>query len=81
MSSSNGSVRTAPFFTKTYTFDPSSYLIGLKVTLKNPSQRIIKRSARPVTQKNPSKKKAATAFVGPSALIDDSLEQVKNQKK
>ncbi len=64
---------------KTYTFDPSSYLIGLKVTLKNPSQRIIKDQLV-LSLRKPIEKESGYGFVGPSALIDDSLEQVKTKK-
>lgn len=64
---------------KTYTFDPDSYLIGLKITLKNESQRVLKDQLG-LSIRNPLEKENGYGFVGPSALINDSLEQIKTKK-
>ena len=64
---------------KTYTFDPDSYLIGLKVTVKNTSQRTIKDQLV-LSLRKPLEEQSTYGFVGPSALIDDSLEQIKTKK-
>jgi YidC/Oxa1 family membrane protein insertase len=65
--------------TKTYTFDPNSYLIGLKVALKNASQRVLKDQLV-LSLRKPVEKVARYGFIGPSALINDSLEQIKTKK-
>lgn len=65
--------------TKTYTFDPTSYLIGLKVGLKNASERILKDQLV-LSVRKPLEENKGYGFVGPSALIDDKLEQVKTKK-
>lgn len=62
--------------TKTYTFDPNSYLIGLKVTLKNASQNALKDQLI-LSLKKPIEESARYGFIGPNAFIDDSLEEIK----
>ena len=64
--------------TKTYTFDPNSYLIGLKVTIKNASQALLKDQLV-LSLREPVEKTGRYGFVGPSALINDSLEQIKTK--
>jgi YidC/Oxa1 family membrane protein insertase len=69
----NGSV-----LTKTYTFDPESYLIDLKVDLKNASRQTL-RDQLVLSLRKPMEKDSRYGFVGPSALINDSLEQIKTK--
>ncbi|WP_419659784.1 OxaA: inner membrane protein [Desulfosarcina variabilis str. Montpellier] len=61
---------------KTYTFDPGSYLIGLKVAIQNASQNAI-NDQLVLSLRKPVEKEKGYGFVGPSALINDSLEQIK----
>ena len=65
--------------TKTYTFDPNSYLIDLKVALKNTSDRVLKDQLV-LSVRKPIEENKGYGFVGPSGLINDSLEQVKTKK-
>ena len=65
--------------TKTYTFDPDSYLIGLKVVLKNASEKVLKDQLV-LSVRKPLEEDQGYGFVGPSALINDKLEQVKPKK-
>ncbi len=65
--------------TKTYTFDPNSYLIDLKVVMKNESARVL-RDQLVLSVRKPVEEDKGYGFVGPSALIDDTLEQVKTKK-
>jgi YidC/Oxa1 family membrane protein insertase len=65
--------------TKIYTFDPNSYLIDLTVALKNSSQRVIK-DRLVLSVRKPMEEDRGYGFVGPSALINDTLEQVKTKK-
>jgi YidC/Oxa1 family membrane protein insertase len=65
--------------TKIYTFDPDSYLIGLKVVVKNASDRTLKDQLV-LSVRKPIEEDKGYGFVGPSALIDDKLEQVKTKK-
>lgn len=65
--------------TKTYTFDPDSYLIDLKVVLKNASDQLLKDQLV-LSVRKPIEENKGYGFVGPSGLINDSLEQVKTKK-
>ncbi len=65
--------------TKTYTFEPDSYLIGLTVVLKNASEKVLKDQLV-LSVRKPLEADQGYGFVGPSALIDDKLEQVKPKK-
>ena len=65
--------------TKTYTFDPDSYLIKLSVVLKNDSERVL-QDQLVLSVRKPIEEEKGYGFVGPSALIDDKLEQVKTKK-
>jgi YidC/Oxa1 family membrane protein insertase len=64
--------------TKTYTFDPDSYLIGLKVVINNTSDRVL-ADQLVLSVRKPLEEDQGYGFVGPSALIDDQLEQVKTK--
>ncbi|MGD8899337.1 MAG: membrane protein insertase YidC, partial [Desulfobacterales bacterium] len=62
---------------KTYRFNSDSYVIGLNVTIKNGSGRIIQdRLFVSINGKTPSDKRMY-AFQGPSALINNELKQIK----
>jgi YidC/Oxa1 family membrane protein insertase len=65
--------------TKTYTFEPDSYLIGLKVVINNASERVLKDQLV-LSVRKPLEEEMGYGFVGPSALINDKLEQVKTKK-
>jgi YidC/Oxa1 family membrane protein insertase len=65
--------------TKTYTFDPHSYLIDLKVVINNASERVLKDQLV-LSVRKPIEENAGYGFVGPSALINDKLEQIKTKK-
>jgi YidC/Oxa1 family membrane protein insertase len=65
--------------TKTYTFDPFSYLIDLKIIMKNASDRVLKDQLI-LSVRKPIEENKGYGFVGPSALIDDKLEQIKTKK-
>lgn len=64
---------------KTFTFNPDSYLIDLKIEMKNGSERFI-TDQLVFSVKKPVEEDKGYGFVGPSALIDDKLEQVKIKK-
>lgn len=64
---------------KTYTFDPDSYLIDLTITLKNNSNHYL-RDQLILTVQNSIGNDVGYAFVGPSALINNRLEQIKTKK-
>ncbi len=65
---------------KQYTFQPDSYLIQMAVIIRNGSgQAIIDKLV--LGMKNDSgSEKAGYSFSGPSAMIDNKLEQVKEKK-
>ena len=65
--------------TKTYTFDPDSFLIGLTVVVKNASERVLKDQLV-LSVRKPLEEDKGYGFVGPSALINEKLEQVKTKK-
>jgi len=61
---------------KTYTFSPSTYLIGLEIAIKNGSgQSIQDRLFVALTGSVPSDTRMY-GFEGPSALIDNNLEEI-----
>jgi YidC/Oxa1 family membrane protein insertase len=62
---------------KRYRFSPGSYLIGLDVTLSNPSEHAIQDSVTLSLLNHTAKGKSQYGFEGPSALINDKLEQIK----
>ena len=65
--------------TKTYTFDPESYLIGLAVEIKNASERVLKDQLV-LSVRKPLEENQGYGFVGPSGFINDKLEQIKTKK-
>ena len=65
---------------KTYSFNAASYVVGLDVTVKNGSGRSIQdRLAISLNGRTPGDKRMYS-FQGPSALINDELQQVKIKK-
>lgn len=66
-------------FIKTYSFNPDSYLIDLKVTIKNNSNRYL-NDQLVLSVRNGIGDDTGYAFVGPSALINNKLEQIKTKK-
>ncbi len=65
---------------KTYSFSPETYLIGLTVNIKNGSNHEIKDNMILSLMGPSHEKNIRYGFVGPSALINDKLEQVKIKK-
>ncbi len=64
-------------FEKSFHFSPSTYVIGLGVTIKNGSERTIQDNLT-VSILNPvPQSKQVYGFEGPSALISNKLEQIK----
>ncbi|MBW2470239.1 MAG: membrane protein insertase YidC [Deltaproteobacteria bacterium] len=65
---------------KTFHFDAASYVVGLDVTVKNGSGRSIQdRLAIDLNGRTPADKRMYS-FQGPSALINDELQQVEIKK-
>jgi len=62
---------------KTYNFFPDSYLIGLDVTIKNGSDRGIQDKLFVALNSLAPAGKSRYGFEGPSALINEKLEEVK----
>ncbi len=60
---------------KRFLFSPETYLIGLAVTLKNGSDRVV-RDSLTLSLANVVPKTSSYSFEGPSAFINNSLEQV-----
>jgi YidC/Oxa1 family membrane protein insertase len=65
---------------KTYLFSPETYLISLDVTIKNGSDQTIKDNLTLSLLKMTSDSASRYGFEGPSALINNKLEQVKVKK-
>jgi YidC/Oxa1 family membrane protein insertase len=65
--------------TKIFGFDPSSYLIDMNVIIKNATTNPI-RDRIAVSIRNMVTESQGYGFVGPSAYIDNSLEQIKIKK-
>ena len=65
--------------TKTYRFNPTSYLIDLTIALTNGSTQTLK-DALVLSVRKDIREDSGYAFVGPSALIDNALEQIKIKK-
>jgi len=61
---------------KTYSFSPDSYMIGLDVTVKNGSDRIIQDKLYVALTGSVPNDKRVYGFEGPSAFINDELEEV-----
>ncbi len=65
---------------KTYLFSPETYMISLDVTIKNGSDQTIKDNLTLSLLKMTSDSVSRYGFEGPSALINNKLEQVKIKK-
>ncbi len=65
---------------KTYTFDPESYLIGMRVEVINESQGGIKDALEIYLDTFDAGKVGRIGFEGPSAYINDHLEKIKTKK-
>jgi YidC/Oxa1 family membrane protein insertase len=65
---------------KTYRFQPDSYLIGLTVTIKNGSTRTLEDNLVLNLVKEYDSKRRMYGFQGPSALINNDLEQIAVKK-
>ena len=65
---------------KTYTFMPDSYVVGLAVTINNGSNRVIQDKLFVTLNSKAPGDKRLYAFEGPSALINDKLEEIKIKK-
>jgi YidC/Oxa1 family membrane protein insertase len=61
---------------KTFRFDPKSYLVGLTIDVKNGSSEPINDRLAITLNKIVRKEKRAYGFEGPSAYINNSLEQI-----
>jgi YidC/Oxa1 family membrane protein insertase len=62
---------------KIFTFSPESYLIGLKVKIKNGSDQTIQDHLTLALRAPTPQEKRMYGFEGPSALIDNKLEEIK----
>ncbi|MBW2489535.1 MAG: membrane protein insertase YidC [Deltaproteobacteria bacterium] len=65
---------------KTYVFSPETYLIALDVTIKNGSDQTIKDNLTISLLKKTPDDVSRYGFEGPSALINNKLEQIKIKK-
>jgi len=65
---------------KTYTFMPDSYVVGLAVTINNGSNRVIQDKLFVTLNGKAPGDKRLYAFEGPSALINNELEEIKIKK-
>jgi len=65
---------------KKFVFSPNTYLIDLVVTVVNGSAQTIQDNLTLSLLRTESEKKSRIGFEGPSALINDKLEQIKTKK-
>jgi YidC/Oxa1 family membrane protein insertase len=65
---------------KTYKFAPDTYAIGMTVSIKNGSGRAIQDRLFVALNGNAPHAKRRYAFEGPSAFINDKLEEIKTKK-
>jgi YidC/Oxa1 family membrane protein insertase len=65
---------------KIYKFAPDSYVVGVAVTVKNGSGRGVQDKLFVALSSKAPGDKRMYAFEGPSALINDSLEEIKIKK-
>jgi YidC/Oxa1 family membrane protein insertase len=65
---------------KTYKFEPDSYAVGMEVTIKNGSGSGIQDRLSVALNGRAPGEKRMYAFEGPSALIDNKLEEIKTKK-
>jgi YidC/Oxa1 family membrane protein insertase len=61
---------------KTYTFDPKSYLIGLRVTVKNGSSQPLQDRLVVTLNKIVDTGKSVYGFQGPSVYVNGKVEQI-----
>jgi YidC/Oxa1 family membrane protein insertase len=62
---------------KRFRFSPATYLVGLDITVKNPTSRPVKGMLSLGLSGHAPEKEASYGFEGPSTLINNSLEQIK----
>jgi YidC/Oxa1 family membrane protein insertase len=67
-------------FEKVFSFSPKEYTIGLNINIKNGSGNAFNDKARLSLIKYFKQEKAMYGFEGPSALINNKLEQIKTKK-
>jgi len=67
-------------FEKVFSFLPEEYTIGLNINIKNGSEHTFNDKIKLSLVKYFKEKKARYGFVGPSALINNKLEQIKFKK-
>jgi YidC/Oxa1 family membrane protein insertase len=65
---------------KTYLFSPKTYVISLNVTIRNGSDQTIKDNLTLSLLEKAPEKVSRYGFEGPSALINNKLEQIKTKK-
>ncbi|WDN90467.1 YidC/Oxa1 family membrane protein insertase [Desulfosarcina sp. BuS5] len=65
---------------KRFLFSPETYLIGLDISIKNNSTRTINGNLALSLEGDAPKKNSGYAFEGPTAFINNKLEQVKIKK-
>jgi len=65
---------------KTYKFSPDSYVVGMDVTIKNESSSAIQDHLFVVLNSKAPHEKRRYGFEGPSALINNKLEEIKTKK-
>ncbi|RLC33234.1 MAG: membrane protein insertase YidC, partial [Deltaproteobacteria bacterium] len=65
---------------KEYSFSPDSYLIGLNLTIKNRSDRPLVDHLVVSIEKKFPEEASRYGFIGPSALINNKMEQIKIKK-
>jgi len=65
---------------KTYKFSPDTYAIGMEVIIKNGSGRGIQDKLFVTLYSKAPSDKRMYAFEGPSALINDKLQEIKTKK-
>jgi len=67
-------------FEKVFSFSPGEYTIGLNINIKNGSSQTFNDKINLSLIKYFKQEKAMYGFEGPSALIDNKLEQIKTKK-
>jgi len=67
-------------FEKEYSFSPEEYTIGLNINIKNGSDQAFNDKIKLSLIKYFKQEKAMYGFEGPSALINNELEQIKTKK-
>lgn len=65
---------------KRFLFSPESYLIDLNVVIQNGSNQVIRDNLTLTLARLQPNKKSRYGFEGPSALINNELEQIKTKK-